>query len=105
MEQPRCLEVVKNQTTRWCFGNDNGNRHLFENPPQAVAFALDLSGPAFALGFCMFPSGKVVDDKLAELVISSEADRAKLDGYNASIHTPQCALDLSRRRSFGRQGF
>src|SRR2546427_790389 len=93
----------KAASARWRFGNDDSDGHLFQNPPQTIAFAFDLSRPALTLGFRVFPSAKVVDDELAELLVSIEPDCANLDGYNAAIRAPQCALYLSRRRSFGHQ--
>ena len=61
MKQSRCFDIVKHEPARWRFRNDDSDGHLFENPPQTVAFAFDLSRPALTLGFRLFPSGKVVE--------------------------------------------
>src|SRR5262252_1437366 len=57
------------------------------------------------LGVYLFSIAEVVDHELTKLLLSIETDGAELDRYKAPIAALQCALHLSRRRSFGRQGF
>src|SRR5262245_20424712 len=104
LKHSRCFDVVKNQPARWRFGNDHSDRHLFENLLQTIAFAFDLFRPALAFVLHLFPSSQVVEHELSELLSPIETDRADLDGYCSSIPAAQCALHLSRRRPFGRNG-